>query len=137
VTPFSSVDESFFDGLFELGALLVVEAVNRDQFELGTFGQIGRLIENNATLADPSSERLHGYHHSTPPHAEPSTIELKGSCRGFPRASRRAKVRRPKRAGLGGAGPVVFRVRAGAAVTRTPRVPQASRLSRGLPKKET
>ena len=74
MTAFVSISESFFDRLLELGALLVVEtvaAVSGYQFKLGAFGQVGRFVENEATIADPSSERLHGDHLSTTLGPEP------------------------------------------------------------------
>jgi hypothetical protein len=124
-------------------AFLVVEVIAAacqhficgKQFDVSV-GQIGGLVENNATLADPSSKRLHSHHHSTAPVSELRTIELKAfRAAGF-RERRAAQRSGGPEGGLerGQPGPLAPWVRAGAAVTRTPR---ASRLSRGLPKKET
>ena len=94
MTPFSSVSESFFDDLLELGSFLFIKPVTAagwDQFELGAFGQIGRLIENNTTIADSSTKRLHDHHHSTTPRPEPPYHRAQGArAAGFRGRPRRA-----------------------------------------------
>ena len=79
MTPFASISEPFFDRLLKLGTLFVVEAIaaaSWHKFELGAFGQVGGFVENNATIADPSSKRLHSHHHSITARSELQTIEL-------------------------------------------------------------
>jgi len=72
--------------------------VERYQFNV-TLGQGRRLIENDATIANPSSERLHGHQDSTPC-VPGSTIELRGSCPRVPRAGRGGSYARPVDCGL-------------------------------------
>jgi hypothetical protein len=75
---------TFFDRTMQRRAVFSVEVIaaagqhfiHGDQFDV-TVGQVRGFIENNATLADPSTKRLlHGLHLSTVGGSEPRTLEV-------------------------------------------------------------